>query len=196
MAPRKSGIDLSPLKELLRLQRQSPEMDSLFKKYGALYLGDVRFLYVQSARGSGRWEPLKKATKRRRRLGGRGGKVEILRDTGTMFNALTPKLKGSLFQPIQRGIRVGFAEGVRHPGPPQGRRKKRAGRGRGSSGRRATIRQIAIFHDEGLGNNPKREILIRDARSMRSGTIRTIQNETKRTISVLGKKSERKLRRR
>jgi hypothetical protein len=72
-------------------------------------------------------------------------KFSILRDTNTMFNALSPVFQGKpgqLQEGIPFGIRVGFGGASRHP------------KGK------ATIADIANFHQTGAGYLPVRMIIV------------------------------------
>jgi hypothetical protein len=73
------------------------------------------------------------------------GGYSILRDTGTMFLALTPVFAnkpGALQEDIPFGVRVGYGGPGMHP---QGK---------------ATIADIASFHQAGGRGRPKREIIV------------------------------------
>jgi len=72
------------------------------------------------------------------------GMVTILIDTGTLMATLSPKLgrPGQYENHIPYGIQVGFGGPGQHP------------KGK------ATIADIAVFHQFGRGHNPVREILV------------------------------------
>ncbi len=135
----------------------------------------------------GGWKPLAASTLKSRRGGkrratrspragtktttrGSVANVSILRNTGILLNALTIGAPGNLFKGIRSGIRVGFGGPSNHPGG------------------KATIRDIAIVHDEGKGNMPKRQILARPD----TQTVSQMQGRVKIAIQRLGKKSERR----
>lgn len=83
--------------------------------------------------------------KRKSRAGGPPGVFSILRDTGTLFNALAPvfsRKPGALEQSIPFGIRVGYGGPSRHP------------KGK------ASIADIAHFHNVGAGHLPRRQIIV------------------------------------
>lgn len=141
----------------------------MFNRWGVRYLSWTRRMFVEKSRGGTAdgvsWPKLKYVTYRRasgtnlrRTRGGTrhgrrsqsriktsraSGSVAILRDTGTLFKALTPGSPGNLFKYLWDGVRIGFGGPAKHPDG------------------RATIRDIAVFHDTGKGNLPKRQILHR-----------------------------------
>jgi hypothetical protein len=78
------------------------------------------------------------------RLVNAGGVVSILRDTGTLFNALDPQFTGkpgALEHHMPFGVEVGYGGPGRYPDG-------------------ATVADIASFHQEGGGRLPKREIVV------------------------------------
>jgi hypothetical protein len=122
------------------------------KQWGVRYLTETKRRFVKNSGGGGEWPGLKKITKRRatgtrrRKVDSKERKaaekkVKILRDTGTLFRALSIGNPGNLFKRIRGGVRVGFGGPSKHPDGE------------------ATIRDIAVFHDEGKGDLPKRQIL-------------------------------------
>lgn len=137
-------------------------MDRLFKQVGARYLGFVRKRYVEYARGGGDWPPLK-----RKRKHGKKAKASVLIDTGTLLNALTIGAPGNLFRKIRGGIRVGFGGPHKHP---EGK---------------ATIADIAGFHNTGEGNLPERRIIVEPDRIMH----RDIQKYLHRALNAVARKS-------
>ena len=82
--------------------------DKLFKKWGALYLADMRKRFIRLSKGGGEWAELSLATIARRRKGKKVGRPLIMRDTGTLLNALSIGATGNLFVRISGGIKVGF----------------------------------------------------------------------------------------
>lgn len=147
-------VDLSGLKEFKKLLDQdlraggqktggSP-ISNAFKQWAVRYRSFLQERFAMYSRGGGNWPPLKPSTVRRRKK----KSTTILRDTGTLFNALTPEFTGkpgALEERIPYGIRVGYG------GP--GRYTKKYG---GT----ATIADIASFHQVGAGYLPKREIIV------------------------------------
>lgn len=137
---------------------RTPYWKPMFRLWGTRYLSDTRRRFQINSRGGGDWESLAPSTIQARRAGrtarkrrtGRGyrktgpaaSSVAILRDTNTLFGALSIGGRGNLFKYLCYGVRVGFDGKVKH-----------------EEGGRASIRDIAIFHQKGEGSLPKREIL-------------------------------------
>ncbi|GAG69133.1 unnamed protein product [marine sediment metagenome] len=141
----KDGFDLTKIKRKIRAVGgyRTPAMRYVYQQWGVRYLAWTKRKFIKNAKGGGDWPALKPATikarrKGKRKLRGRGNvsqatkaylSVKILRDTSTLFKALTPGSPGNLFKPIRRGIRVGFGGKAKH-----------------SRGGKATISDIASFH--------------------------------------------------
>lgn len=173
------------LNRSVRSSQLTGPIGTMFKQIGALYLTFTRRRFIRMSRGG--WKPLAESTVKARRGGrrrttrspragtktttrGSAKNVSILRDTGILLNALTIGAPGNLFRGIRGGVRVGFGGPAKHPGG------------------KATIRDIAVAHDEGRGNLPKREILAKpDAK-----TDSQMEGRVKVAIQALGKKSERR----
>ena len=120
------------------------------RQWGARYRSFAQQRFDRYSKGGGDWPPLAESTKRRRRKARKGRKkgatrsFSLLRDTGLMFAALNPAWTGkagALQEDIQFGIRVGYGGPSKHPGG------------------KATIADIARFHDIGAGNLPERQII-------------------------------------
>lgn len=143
-----------------------------FRQAVGRYEAFARRRFVRFSRGGGDWAPLSASTIRARnrrltrkpsrrgspdagfsslartRRGGReilaaapgGARVAILRDRGILFGALTIGAPGNDTHDVQGGIRYGLGGPARHPGGP-------------------TIAQIAEWHNEGAGHNPRRVII-------------------------------------
>lgn len=99
-----------------------------------------------------------------------GPAVAILRDTGSLFNALAPTLTpppGSINKFIPGGIEVGYGGGSGHP----------------SGG--VTIAELAYWHQTGAGNLPVRQIIVDpDAETldgMRADMQRALDDQSKST---------------
>jgi len=119
------------------------------KQWAERYRSFSQERFNRYSRGGGGWPDLASSTKRRRRKAKRGHQgprvFSILRDTGTLFGALDVAFQnqpGALEETIPFGIRVGFGGPARHP------------KGK------ATIFDIARFHQEGSGTVPTREIIV------------------------------------
>lgn len=145
------------------------------KQWAARYRGFSRERFDRFSKGGGTWPPLKPSTKRGRRKGkrGTGGRTfSILRDTGTLFGALDVVFThqpGALEETIPFGIRAGFGGPARHP------------KGK------ATIADIAEFHQEGKGVVPEREIIV----DPNQRTIDAMARDMLRAVEQLRKDSER-----
>lgn len=136
---KKTGFDLKRFDYIVSRignKTASPEIQSAYKQWGIRYLAWTKRLFAKNSSGAGDWPRLKR--KRRR---GSTTAAKILRDTGTLFKALTVGNAGNLFKRLRNGVRVGFGGPSRHP-----------------SGK-ATIADIAKFHQTGEGPLPKRKIL-------------------------------------
>jgi hypothetical protein len=191
-------LNLRPLKKLVREFTQGPLPDPLGQLWAKRYSAFVRRRYKKE--GNGTWQELKPATKAARRKGkGKGkGKIKILRDTGTLLAALQIGNDANLLKDVPHGIRFGFGGRKQHPGPKK-KRKKGKGKGKGkqsepepgaSAGKRATIADIASYHDEGIpGRLPKREILVRPDRK----TVRGMLLDLRKTVGRVGKRAEAQL---
>lgn len=127
-------------------------INNAIKQWAVRYRSFIQERFLIFSRGGGNWAPLSKATIKARR-GSRKGKrknfvAAILRDTGTLFNALSPEFSGkpgAMELTIPFGVRVGYG------GPAMYTKKHRG---------IATIADIANFHQIGAGHLPKREIIV------------------------------------
>lgn len=145
----KTTIDLKPLQALVnKIQNGSdPRLQAVFKVWGRQYESFIRKRFIKLAKGGAdadgySWPKLSPMTIAGRRKGkGKSGNVEILRDTGTLLNALTIGAPGNHFNPLKDGFEYGFGGSAKHP-----------------SG--FTITDLAIAHDEGKGRLPERKILV------------------------------------
>ena len=165
------------------LKHQRGPIADMFKQWGARYLTFAKRRFVKMSRGG--WKPLAASTikgrrgpgkSRRAKRGGRGAKtttrggaknVSILRDTGTLLNALSIGAPGNLFKPIVAGIRVGFGGPSRHEGG------------------QASIRDIAYFHDTGAGRLPRRQIIV----GPDGPTVKRMKADVLRAIREIGRRS-------
>lgn len=143
-------VDLRPLIDLKNMfALTSPRRRKIFKQWAFIYRTFVRRRFNIFSRGGGDWPALSSKTIAQRRTGPRvkkiGRRITILRDTGTMFAALSPRFRsspGALEKMVTDGVVVGFGGVAKHP----------AGK--------ATIADIAGFHDEGRGHLPQRRIIV------------------------------------
>lgn len=118
-----------------------------YDRWALRYRAFVQRRFDKFSRGGGDWPALVSR------------KGSILRDTNTLFTALTPTLNapsGSINKLIEGGIEVGYGGGGSHPGGP-------------------TISELAYWHQTGAGNNPVREIIVQpDAATIR-GMVEDMQ---------------------
>lgn len=140
---------------LQRFRRVVTRGDGSIKKaynqWALRYRSFIQRRYNKFSRGGGNWAPL---TSRQ---------GSILRDTNTLFTALTPSLTppaGSINKPIEGGIEVGYGGPSGHPGGP-------------------TIVQLAFWHQTGAGNYPAREIIV----APDSDTIRGMVQDMQRAVN-------------
>jgi hypothetical protein len=178
------------LRHLARaIRRDSPTIQRAYKRWAVIYLGEMQRRFNRFSRGGGSWPPLAQSTVRRRRKGGRkrggnnttalnqnrtGGGAAILRDTGTLMNALSPESSGSKRQMIRHGVRGGFAQ-ARHP-----------------SGR-TTLADIASFHQRGAGRLPQRKILL-EQQELPKRVQQQFARELSRAVQAEIKQAARKVR--
>jgi len=159
-------LDLRKFYKFRRLIAQGSRgpLRPTFKQWGTRYLSWTKKLFdIKSKGGTAEgvsWPKLKRVSYRRAtgmnlrrtRGGGRRGRrmqqkirerraaanVSILKDTGTLYKALSVGSPGNLFKYISEGVRVGFGGPARH-----------------ESGQ-AKIRDIAVYHDTGEGKLPNK----------------------------------------
>ncbi len=150
-----TGIDLKPLDTFVKgIDKgiKTPSFGSpigkMFKRIGTVYLAFIRKRFVAFSSGAGNWKPIeergrdKRANAKREAKGKKRKGSKILRDTGVLLGALSIGAAGNLFKRIKGGVRVGFSDSVQHDDETD-----------------ATIRDIAVYHDEGTDIIPQREIL-------------------------------------
>ncbi|HNX27525.1 MAG TPA: hypothetical protein PKK48_08985 [Phycisphaerae bacterium] len=180
-------FNLHGLDKLCKGLNDSVPLKDMFKQWGSRYLGFSKRRFKEYSRGGGDWPPLKRSTKlartnakRKKPAHGRrkrrtpeqiaaalSRKFSILNDTSTLLNALTIGFPGNLFEYISDGIRVGFGGPARHLDAKHP-----------VKGVPPTIRDLAIFHDQGKGRLPQRQILVEPDDS----TIRGMQSDVNRCI--------------
>lgn len=163
-----------------------------FRKWGARYRSFTRRRFRNYSRGGGDWPPLAESTLRARRAGKRGTrtkggrlgkkgasnvsagaiKISILVDKlGMLDRALEPNFSGqagALQIGIAYGVRVGYGGHARHP-----------------TGK-ATIADIARFHNNGSGRNPRRQIIVEPDQRTVDGMRRDLEGDIGRLIADLG----------
>lgn len=170
---KKTGVDwrkFDKFKAQVSTKHNSPELRRVYTQWGVRYLAWTKRLFIKNSNGGGEWPGLKKPRMRKRRGKKRKPAIQnksqkILRDTGTLFKALTIKAPGNLFKIIKKGIYVGFGGPSRHKGGA------------------ATIADIAKFHHNGEGNLPERKILHQPEGKL----VKQMLNDLKRAINKLGK---------
>lgn len=165
-------VDLRPLIDLKDMfALTSPRRRRIFKQWAFVYRTFVRRRFNIYSRGGGDWPALSPKTIARRKTGKRakkiGRRVTILRNLGILYVALSPRFRGSpgaLEKMVIDGVVVGFGGAAKHP-----------------SGK-ATIADIAAFHDEGRGHLPQRRIIVdpdnKTIDRMRSIVIREARKAT------------------
>ncbi len=178
------------------------------RRYGEQSKGGGDWPALAASTIKARRGPDKQRAASRKRTTGKVGPrvVSILIDTGVMRQALRIGAVGNLVKGEPKGIVFGFAGGVPHPvkpkastaKPPRSPRTKSTDRGtklpRGAGGargasQRASIAQIAGYHNAGGGTLPQRLILARPdaqtAKGMSADLLRAITN-TARAASKAG----------
>ena len=156
-------VDLGPLKRFGAAVaagmrgggKAAGPIGAAFREWGARFRGLLKERFVEFSRGGGDWPDLKESTKRRRakaRKGHEGARsFAILIDTATLIHAVDPQFKnppGRVDENIPFGIRVGYGGPDRYP------------KGK------ATIADIASFHQEGGGHLPCRKIIVGPSRGV------------------------------
>jgi hypothetical protein len=128
-----------------------------------IYESYIKRRFLKKSRGGGGWRDLADSTKRARLRKGKGlartskvpgrivarnkkgqfrkSNVEILRDTGTLFKALSVGAPGNLTKKIKGGVRFGIIGRGRHPEFE------------------GTISELGLIHHKGLGKVPARPII-------------------------------------
>jgi hypothetical protein len=173
-------VDLSGLKRFsaavsadLRGSGNGPIRVAL-RQWGARFRAYIRERFVEFSRGGGDWAPLADSTKRKRRGPRKGAKgartYSILRDTGTLLNAVDPTFSGKpgqLQEDIPFGIRVGYGGPARHP------------KGK------ATIADIAAFHQVGSGTLPCRKIIVAPS----AGVQQQMKSDMQKAVDALARQA-------
>lgn len=164
------NVDLSGLNQFRdsverQLKGEAGPISNCLKLWAVRYRSYAQLRFDTFSKGGGNWRALAASTIKARRSGktkrkgfsslaDKRGKlvsatkqVAILKDTGLLFAALQPVFigtPGALEETIEFGIRVGYGGPMRH-----------------GSGGRATIADIASFHQNGaMPRMPAREIIV------------------------------------
>ena len=160
-----------------------PAVEDMFTQWATRYSAFVRRRFNDFGRGGGDWAPLALSTVRARKKGKRNtsskaggarsqrsfvardtkrgllvaspGAYQILRNTGSLFGALTIGARGNLTQRGPGTITFGIEGGSTGTGP--------------------TLGQIAKWHDQGAGRLPQRRILVPPNQQ----TVRGMANDAK-----------------
>lgn len=166
-------------------QGASGPIGAMLKQWGVRYLRFTRARYLRESGGGGSWDDLAESTKKQRRgkksrrtkskrartkttTRGTGTKFKILQDTRVLYKGLAVGGRGNLLKVSGTYVRAGFAKGRRH------------GKGK------ATIRDIAMFHQEGKGDLPKREILVMPDRK----TIAGMNQDARRAVQQITRQAK------
>lgn len=95
-------------------------------------------------------------------------KFSILRDTNTLFTALSPEFSGLPGQeetPISNGIQVGYGGNAKHP-----------------SAKTATVADIASYHQTGAGHLPVRRIIVEPTASVIESMTKVMQSAVSKIV--------------
>ena len=145
-------------------QQSQGDLTVVFKKWAVRYRSYVQQRFDKASKGDGTWRALSVNTVARRRK----KSSTILRDTNTLFAALTPvwaNPPGSINELIDGGVRVGFGGSAGHPDGL------------------VTIAQIANFHQEGGPNLPQREIIVEPPQSVIDQCVDDLNKGLKKSTS-------------
>lgn len=173
----KIKLDLKPLTRLSNTIRQDMlgntrgPVRAAIRQWGARWRSFSMERFDKFSKGGGDWRELKPATEQRRRKARRkhkgARKFSILRDTNTMFQAVRPTVlnPGSIEKDIRYGLRVGYGGPARYK--------------KGKSKGKATIADIAHFHQTGAGKLPVRKIVVKPD----PATIQRMNGDLKRGVN-------------
>lgn len=168
-------LKLDGLKQYRKLiEANGPPVQRILTKWEARYRAYAWNHFDIASKGGGKWPPLSPITIERRRRGKRkdAPRATILRDTNTLFTVLNPGIANA---PGSVSRRQGFSVTVGYGGP--------AGHPNG----KATIADIAAFHNAGEGRVPKREIIIKPTAELMNTMVEDarveLQREANRNIS-------------
>lgn len=167
----KVTIDLKPLGRFrylidrdLNRSGNGPVAKAL-NQWAVRYRGYIQERFARLSRGGGGvWPPLKPSTI----AGRRKGSKSILRDTGTLFAALSPifrKNPGQYQKRIPGGIRVGYGTTAKHP-----------------SGK-ISVAKLAKIHNDGLGRVPKRVIMVQPSQQVKTAMVGDMRRAIARILN-------------
>lgn len=148
-----TGLDRFEKEIERQLQGAPGPIHDCFELWAVRYRSYLQQRFDTYSRGGGNWKPLDAKTLKARRNPKRNIplKTAILRDTGTLFTALTPVFIGSpgaLQQFVPYGIKVGYGGNQRYIDDKNHPQK-------------ATIADIAAFHNNGaMPHLPQRQIIV------------------------------------
>lgn len=182
-------LDLTGLTGLMRSQNsRHPAFRAMLKQILKYYERFTRRRFQKASNGDGTWVPLSPATIRSRRKGKRftknvgsrnarkKGAAKILRDTSTLFRALSLGSQGNFSRIKRTSVQYGFAK-LRHP------HSKKRGK---------TIRDIAVIHDEGRGV-PKRTILEVPDRRTKILMLKAVRRGERKILRQMDRQMRRRL---
>jgi len=135
-------------------------------QWGYRFRAEMQQRFAKFSKGGGKWPPLSQRTLKARRKGKGSGTPAILRDKGLLFTALSPafaNIPGQLNKTIPFGVEVGYGGPAAH-----------------GSGGKATIADIASFHQVGAGYLPIRTVIESPSRSTISDMAADMQRALKK----------------
>jgi hypothetical protein len=138
--------------------------DDLLTTWARRYFAFLREKFRTNRSGAGSWPPLSPNT-----VAERKPRIGILHVGGSIFNALRIGSPGNLFQKIHFGVRCGVGGPAIHPGT------------------NLTIAELALIHNAGRGNVPKRQILYVPDRPL----ARLLRQDTARMMRRLARDAQR-----
>lgn len=167
-------MDTRPLQKFAASVRgtNAPELQSMFRAWGTVYLNDMQRRYRKQASGGGDWkalapETIKRKTSKTPRKGHKGPRsTNILIDTGLLMGALTAGGKGSHIELIPGGVKVGVSTAMHDT----------------VSG--LSFAQLLMIHHDGKGKNPKRPILVPPSEA----GVSAINRITKAAIAAIARR--------
>jgi len=147
------------------LRKGTAEFKGVYEKWAQKYRKFLFVRFKKFSRGGGNWRKTSKSTRDKK------GSNLILRDTDTLLRAFTPVFKGlpgQFQQFVSNGIAVGVGGPGKHPASP------------------ITVGQLAEYHHEGIGNNPRRLVMIQPTASLN----RDLSTDIKKALDKIAKKNK------